>query len=335
MRKKINPDKRILAIALLTIAFSFPSYGLDPKLAPGKNFNLSAFKLQTMTDALAFVEVASDTLTKGFTNRFFYTDSIDGSMVFYTPSNGGKTANSQYPRTELRQTGGGANWKMADTALYRMTASCRVTRAPSANPTVVIGQIHGSNTNSELIELEWNGNSAGNCRVFALFQTNDAAGSAYVVNVVTGLSLGALVSYELTMKKGVVNVSVNGKSVSTTYTTQYYGTTDGYYFKAGNYLQYSNSTQVWSEVKFYSLVLGSSAPTSTIDRRDPVQPDAATLSCRSNERAVRVLPGALSAAHDLFTVQGRCIRQSGPNPQKTPAGIFFVKMPAAIPNGSR
>jgi hypothetical protein len=68
------------------------------------------------------------------------------------------------------------------------------------------------------------------------------------------------------MKKGVVNVSVNGKSVSQTYTTQYYGTTDGYYFKAGDYLQYSNSNQVFSEVKFYSLVLGSSAPTAVTDK---------------------------------------------------------------------
>jgi hypothetical protein len=318
------------AFTFLMISAAFPSFGLNPKLAPGKNFDLSAFKLQTQTEGLAFVEVSSDTLTKGFTNRFFYTDSIDGSMVFYTPSNGGKTANSQYPRCELRQTGGGANWKMADTTLYRMTATCKVTMAPSANPTVVIGQIHGSNTNSELIELEWNGNSAGNCRVFALFQTNDAAGSGYIVNIVTGLSLGALVSYELTMKKGFVNVTVNGKSVSQTYTTQYYGTTDGYYFKAGNYLQYSNANQVWSQVKFYSLVLGSSAPTSADGRRyqGRQDADAITLSHQSNAGVIVCLPGAVSTMRDLFTVQGRIIRHTGPYPQRRPAGMFIVKAPA-------
>src|SRR5271169_4837623 len=84
--------------ALFVVAISFPALSLDPKLPPGKNFNLSPFKLQTLNQNLAFFEMASDSLMNGYTNKYFYTDTSDGSMVFFTPSNGGTTSGSSYPR---------------------------------------------------------------------------------------------------------------------------------------------------------------------------------------------------------------------------------------------
>ncbi len=318
-------------MCLIAIGFGLPAFGLDPKLPPGKNFDwLSAFKLQTMTASLAFVEVKAETLVNGFTSKYFYTDSTDGSMVFFTPSNGGTSGGSQYPRTELRQTGFGANWKLTDTTTYVMTASCKVTKAPSANPTVTIGQVHGSADNSELVELEWNGNSAGNCKVSAMFQTNNSAGSNYFVQLAGGLSLGSLVTYEFQMKKGVLTVTVNGKSGTQTYTTQYYGTTDGYYFKAGNYLQYSSSSaSAVSEVKFYSLELSSTAPKPPTS----IQTKIHTNQFASNEAASCVSINSvqnntfdLNATAKLFDVCGRHIAYINQgSSRKLPAGFYFSK----------
>jgi hypothetical protein len=328
MKKKQQTFSCVFIATLLTLAIALPAFGLDPKLAPGQNFNLKAFKLQTLTPGLAFVEISPDSLTRGYTSRFFHTDSIDGSMVFWTPSNGGTTSGSSYPRCELRQTSGGAPWKLTDTTMYKMSAVCKVTIAPSANPTVTIGQIHGSNNNSELVELEWNGLSAGNCKLTAMFQTNDAAGSNLFVTAATGLSLGSQITYDLTMKKGVVSVTVNGKTVSQTYTTQYYGTTDGYYFKAGNYLQYhSTNASAVSEAKFYSLRLSSSAPTAIRECQKapqtiPASGDALTPVQSSSDRAA------------IFNLMGKRFGQSR-SLRMMPPGIFLVKTTSrAVPASS-
>jgi hypothetical protein len=346
-KQKNFPATAAGMIALFVTAITIPVYSLNPKLPPGKNFTLSPFKLQTLNQSLAFFEMASDSLVNGYTSKYFYTDTTDGSMVFFTPSNGGTTSGSQYPRNELRQTSAGANWKLTDTATHKMSASCKVTKAPNANPTVVIGQVHGSNDNSELIELEWMGNSAGNCRVSAMFQTNDAAGSNYFVQLASGLSLGSLVTYELKMKSGVVTVTVNGKSGSQTYTTQYYGTTDGYYFKAGNYLQYhSTDASAVSEVKFYSLDVLGAVPTSI--SHSPCNP----LFHRS-EPTVFLLngtlhfkPGFFPDAVNIYGADGRLFRRITPkgfnlDPARAtvqgaglPAGMYFIKTsPAGFVSG--
>jgi hypothetical protein len=303
---------------LLIIAVSFPAMGLDPKLPPGKNFNLAPFKLQTLNANLAFFEMAADSLVNGYTSKWFFTDTTDGSMVFVTPENGGTTSGSSYPRNELRQTSAGAGWKLTDTTTKIMTASCKVTKAPG---TVVIGQIHGSNDNSELVELEWMGNSAGNCKVSAMFQTNNSAGSNYFVQLASGLSLGSLVTYELKMKSGTVTVTVNGKAGSETYTTQYYGTTDGYYFKAGNYLQTSSSSSTTSEIHFYTLEVAGAIPPTSIG--------TASLSPRMQNNfswrpVLRSGKQPFPAAKSLFTVLGQRIgNASAKGP--FPAGLYFVK----------
>jgi hypothetical protein len=312
--------------ALLVVAISFPALSLDPKLPPGKNFNLSPFKLQTLNQNLAFFEMASDSLVKGYTSKYFYTDTTDGSMVFSTPENGGTTSGSSYPRNELRQTSAGANWKLTDTTTKILTASCKVTKAPA---TVVIGQVHGSNNNSELVELEWMGNSAGNCKVSAMFQTNDAAGSNYFVQLASGLSLGSLVTYELKMKGGVLSVTVNGKTGIQTYTTQYYGTTDGYYFKAGNYLQYSSSSATVSEVHFYTLtVLGASIPTNITAGNTlselRLQPNSASWVPR-----LGMGNQSFSRPNAVFNALGKRMAHSISG-RTAPAGLYFVKPGSVI-----
>ena len=55
---------------------------LDPALAPGQNFDLSSYRLQTLDTRLQFKEVNPvDT----YQDRFFFTDHTTDVMTFRVP----------------------------------------------------------------------------------------------------------------------------------------------------------------------------------------------------------------------------------------------------------
>ena len=247
-------------LVLLIIFFCTLAYAQNPSLPPSSNFDLSAWKLQTLDTNLAFTEIQAVDLTNSYTSSFFYTNTTDGSMVFRVPSNGKPTSGSSYPRVELRQMTNGANWRLTDANEHYLTAQCKVIAVAPAKPQTIIGQIHGSETNSELLKLRWTGYLNGQCKIEARYENNDATQAEYGVTLASGLSLGDLITYTITMKNGTINCTVNGVTASQTYTTTYFGTTDAYYFKAGNYLQYNNQTVpdptiIYGQNQFYRLSL--------------------------------------------------------------------------------
>lgn len=241
----------------------------DPTKPPGKNFDLSAWKLQTLSETdQSFLEITNSSQLEVYTSYFFYTDSFDGSMVLKCPSNGGTTsAGTKYPRVELRQLGDGANWSLSDRNEHYLAAQCKVLDVAQVKPQTIIGQIHGSEKNSEMLKLRWTGYQPGECFIEARFQTNDNEGSEYGVKLAEGLSLGDMIEYTITMKEGLVNVTINGNSASQKYTSQFYGTSDRYYFKSGNYIQWNDDIvsappSVTGITKFYRLSLKKSILTS-------------------------------------------------------------------------
>ena len=248
----------ILSILLLSIKL----IALNPLLPPGSNFDLSAWKLQTLDQNLLFTEISASSLSAGYISSFFYTDPTDGSIVCKVPSNGATTSGSTYPRVEFRQMTNGANWILNDPTEHYMTAQCKVLAVAQAKPQTIIGQIHGSNTVSEMIKLRWNGYKNGQCFVEARFKSNDASMTEYGVTLATGLSLGDLITYTITMQNGTINCTVNGTTGSQTYTLDVWTLTDAYYFKAGNYLQYNpnsvsppDPTVYYGQNQFYKLSL--------------------------------------------------------------------------------
>lgn len=237
-------------------------YALDPLLPPGSNFDLSAWEIQTLDPNLSLMDVYSDDLVKGYSSSFFYTDPIDGSLVFNVPSNGQPlTGPTGHPRVELRQMTKGANWILTDSIEHYLAAECRVMAIDQVSSKSVIGQIHSNvSVNGENLKLTWKGYLPGKCSVIAVLQTNDAAKTNYSVTLASGLSLGDLISYTITMKNGTITCTVNGVSTTETLTTAFYSNTDNYYFKAGNYFGYNNvdagsSTVVNGINKFYKLSL--------------------------------------------------------------------------------
>jgi len=246
---------------LLIFILSIKTFALNPLLPPSSNFDLSAWKVQTLDADLHVVNILSPELNNGYSTNYFYTHPTDGSLVFKVPSNGDAiTGPTGYPRVELRQMSAGANWKLTDTTEYYLTAQCRVISVATVKPQTIIGQIHGSESESEMIKLRWSGYKPGLCNVEARFEMNDSLRTEYGVVLATGLSLGDIVNYTITMKNGTVTVTVNGNSASQTYTPIFFGTTDTYYFKAGNYFSYNNlavndPTIYIGQTQFYKISL--------------------------------------------------------------------------------
>ena len=81
-------------------------FALDPGQAPGTNFELLSWKLNTPADldGNGISDTASETdLDTGFMDGFFFTGA-DGGMVFRSTIDGAKTsANTRYTRSELRE----------------------------------------------------------------------------------------------------------------------------------------------------------------------------------------------------------------------------------------
>lgn len=227
---------------------------LNPKAAPGSNFDLRAWNLHALRDDFSFFTVKPAQLAAGYQSKFFYTDTVDGAMVFKTPANGRTTVSTSHPRIELRQTGDGANWPLADTNEHILSGVCVVESVAPDTPKTVIGQIHGGEKVSQLLKLIWAGDKNGKCNIRANFKNNDAGKKDAYVQLAKGLSLGDTVSYTLSMKSGIISVTVNGNSCSHAYTEEYFGKEDRYYFKAGNYLQCSSEEEnIFGIVKFYKL----------------------------------------------------------------------------------
>lgn len=261
--------KQLLNLFISTFLFLVlinpPIFALNTLLPPGSNFDLDPWILQTISIENKFEEKLPPDLRTGYTSNLFYTNTTDGSMVFKVPSNGGTTSGSGYPRVEFRQVKNGAYWSLADTSEHYLTAQCKVITVATAKPQTIFGQIHGNENNSELLKLRWTGYLAKKCYIEARFQTNDSIGSEYGVKLATGLSLGDLISYTITMKNGTITATANGISASQTYSAKYYGTTDTYYFKAGNYFQYSSTdSTIFGLNQFYKLSLIKEDPTSII-----------------------------------------------------------------------
>jgi len=241
-----------LSAFFFIVAFQ-PLLAEGPRV-PGKVLDLSAFKLTTHDERKALVEILPAQLCAGFSNQYFYNDP-DGAVVFRVTSVGETTKGTHYPRTELRQLGKGANWQLDDPALRRLGARIAVVQVVHEKPSTVIGQIHGNNEPSELLKLRWTGDKPGACYVEVRFKRNDAKKDEYGVVLARGLSLGSIVDYTISMQSGTITVRIGDKTAAQTYTTEFFGNKDRYYFKVGNYLQYSGQPERFGLNKLYALTL--------------------------------------------------------------------------------
>ena len=174
-------------------------------------------------------------------------------MTFWDPENGVTTANSSYPRTELREMnadGSEANWPVSGT--NTLSATLAVTQVPDH---VCVGQIHVGTaiqsgltaTTKPLLELYYYSN--GNIKLGIEDNPSGNQTSYDIANV----SIGTKFSYIIQLTgDGTITLALNGVTNTFAMPSSFIGY--GEYFKAGNYDQSAGSdASVGATVKFYAL----------------------------------------------------------------------------------
>lgn len=225
---------------------------LDPRVSPGGNFDLSVWELQEPIGSPGnptTIPTSQLVGRNGFHDAYFFTDPVDGAMTFWDPENGVTTANSNYPRSELREMKGGAPANWAVTGTHTLSATLKVTMVPDH---VCVGQIHlGTGTPAStkpLLELFYFATGA-----ITLGIEQSPAGGNEVQHPVGNVPLGTKWSYVIGLSGNTITLAIDGGAtqsfpMSTTFNQE------NMYFKAGNYDQsVGTNAAVGAKVAFYAL----------------------------------------------------------------------------------
>ena len=230
--------------------------GLRADVAPGGNFDLSRWELQEPVGAPGSPTTISSAALlgpSGFQDDYFFTDKADGAMTFWDPENGVTTANTRFPRSELRELnadGTKANWPV--TGAHRLSATVSVTQVPDH---VCVGQIHCGKalqsglaaSTKPLLELYYYSN--GDLKLGIENSPSGGQTSHYITNVTLGTKFDYVIEL---MGDGTITLDLNGKKYTFTMPSSFAGY--GEYFKAGNYDQsVGNDPTIGAIVRFYAL----------------------------------------------------------------------------------
>ena len=248
----------LLALALAGLAVS-KAQALDPTQPPGRNFDLSHWYLTLPEPGAPIIEPTN--LVVGYTHASWFYTGPDGAMVFWCPVTGGTTANSSFPRSELRErldpAVNAVNWTVVGTHI--LDAECRVTQLPSTKK-VIIGQIHGYlGAARPLLKLVFdNGVIDAQVKV-----SPDADPDAHIAFVNTPLN--STITYQIKLVDGLLTLTVNGISrTANILQNDPAWANQTFYFKAGSYVQdNSGSSSEGGRVAFYKLKVQHSVPGPT------------------------------------------------------------------------
>ncbi|PXX73206.1 Alginate lyase [Pseudomonas sp. LAMO17WK12:I10] len=192
-------------------------------------------------------------LVEGFKDQYFHSDT--GTLFFWSPVTGSRTANAIYPRSELRETyanGTLKNWTYpeADNLLY---ATLAVNQVPSSGK-IVIGQIHAYNSTKPLVKVEYQYKTttqSGNIVAKVRMHPDDI--DSRVIIVAENVPLDREFSYLIHLSPGgALGVSAAGYQWDTQLSSTWRD--KPLYFKAGVYVQDNTGyTTEGGKVTFYKL----------------------------------------------------------------------------------
>jgi hypothetical protein len=159
--------------------------------------------------------------------------------------NGGKTsANTKYPRSELREYATGststkASWN-GTSGTHVLSGSTKVLHYAPIKCETVIAQIHDASDDALQIRAEASSATGAQTWRLSLMGTE-------VDDLISGVALGTEVAWEIRVVNGALTVKING-------TTQYTGTpgfaSSGNYFKVGEYVQQNSTDQANSSSEY-------------------------------------------------------------------------------------
>ena len=227
----------------------------EPNTAAGvlnglQNWKLNAYSgslnVNSSNNGLNYVDNASKTDN----DSWFY--DANGYAYFKTYAGNPTSGGSTNPRTELRElTANGSSvihWNGTTSTEHAMKWRVRVDNLPPSGK-VCFGQIHAESGSpfDDVIRVQVQGNNGQNSGVVDLrilgYVTEDLLGSGQTISSFN-FELNTEYYFEITMENKIVKLYVldsNGTRTSTLFTSGAVNSTQNY-FKAGNYLQSTQSS---------------------------------------------------------------------------------------------
>jgi len=187
-----------------------------------------------------------------YASRWFIRNA-DGSITFYAPSSGvgiGSTANSRYPRSELRESLPDGNykdagWGFCSARRHRLSATLTVDFL-AASKKAIIGQFHGRSTKPPF-KLQVSGST-----VYVQYRPI-YAGEERKDPIFKGYRLGNRLMYSVALScGGELTVTVNGEVRKYQFDVASYRN-DKWYAKAGMYSQEEIGGVGAGKATFYTL----------------------------------------------------------------------------------
>ena len=249
---KKRSNRWLIATLSVLVITPLALYALNPSYAPGGNFDMEYWNLQLPVGSSGSPTIIPSSQLQGQNgyqdpgHHYFFTESGDGAMVMKVPGDPADsgcvtTPNSTHCRTELAET---SSWS-PNNATNRMKATLAVTVPDNSQYGTVVGQIHmdGSVSTKPVCELYYS--QSGDLHM-GVEQTR--AGGDEIFTYLGNVPVGTQFSYEIEYYDNQLKVAINGnfKTLST-----YSLDAPLSYFKAGNYNQGSNA----SDVHFYALTI--------------------------------------------------------------------------------
>ncbi|HKE46448.1 MAG TPA: polysaccharide lyase family 7 protein [Rhodanobacteraceae bacterium] len=227
---------------------------------PSSVLNLTHWKLTLPVDSHngtsgEAAEVEAPDLADGYRSGYFCVNPA-GGVKFWAPVDGATTDDSEYPRSELRYmldpNDDNANWA-PDNDNASLSARLLVERVPTSTQKVVIGQVHGFQTNA-WIKLRYQYHASSHTgSIAALVNQDPSSSNSTNVGEIYNLPNGEALSYSITVASREITIKVNGRLL-TSFHVQSGWLHVPMYFKAGSYDQASGSNSTdGGRVTFYSL----------------------------------------------------------------------------------
>lgn len=217
---------------------------LDPAKAPGRNFNLSLWKITLPLDSSGgmtgtAVEVKPIPLDYQ-KSPYFYT-AADGGMVFQAPVEGATTSGSKYSRSELREMTSSytnAAWTIDQGGTLSATLAVNEvpTKSDGTKGRIMVGQIHGPNDELNRLyydngKIYFHDDKSGPNHQETQFYLKSSTGAF------TNIPLNSIFDYTIKVANRIHSVTVvhNGVTYTASEPVSSFWSS-GLYFKAGVYL---------------------------------------------------------------------------------------------------
>jgi hypothetical protein len=162
-----------------------------PAIPVGGQVSLSGWKLTLPVDAAGALAGTAEQLGAASVADPWLVRDADGSLAFWAPVNGAKTADSTHARTELVSTAGFS----LGAAVHTLSASLAVRQVPAGTPDICVGQIHGGGQIKSVpfVMLHWRD---GN--VVVVVKQVLHGSTAQSITLLTGVPLGGRFEYVIT-----------------------------------------------------------------------------------------------------------------------------------------